>query len=303
MRISLVSALSNYPPGCLIDGFVEDVQTARDDGFTTMWMACLPGEPDVVAALAVALREVDGITLGTSVLPIQTRLPMVLAQQALTLSLISGGRFKLGIGLTNAAISEGMWGVPWDRLVRRLNEYLDGLLPLLAGERVKAIGQTVSTRGSVRVPGAAEPPVYVGALGAQMLGVAGRRTRGTITQLTGPKTLTDHVVPTIRKAAAAVGRRAEVVAILPTCVTDDVRVRSSLADMMAPYSSVPSYRAMLDREGVTDPIDVALAGDEDHVAEQLDAIRASGVDEFGALVIASDEETRTRSRALLRRYL
>jgi F420-dependent oxidoreductase-like protein len=303
MRISLVSAFSNYPPERLIDAFVQDVQRARDEGFTTMWMACLPWEPDPVAAMAVALREVDGITLGTSVLPIQTRLPMVLAQQALTLSLISGGRFKLGIGLTHASISEKMWGIPWDRPVRRVNEYLDGLLPLLAGEHVKASGQTVSTRGNVTVPGSVEPPVYIGALRAQMLGVAGRRTTGTITQLTGPKTLANHVVPTVQAAAGAVGRRADVVAILPTCVTDDVGVRNALADMMAPYSAMPVYRAMLDREGIADPIHVALAGGEDHVAEQLDAIRASGVDEFGALVFAPDDETRARTRALLRRYL
>jgi hypothetical protein len=60
---------------------------------------------------------------------------------------------------------------------------------------------------------------------------------------------------------------------------------------------------MLDREGIADPIDVALAGGEDHVAEQLEAIRVSGVDEFGALVFAPDDETQARTRALLRRYL
>jgi hypothetical protein len=136
-----------------------------------------------------------------------------------------------------------------------------------------------------------------------MLAVAGRRTTGAITQLTGPKTLANHVVPNVQAAAGAVGRRADVVAILPTCVTDNVGVRKSLADTMAPYSAMPVYRAMLDREGIVDPIDVALAGDEDHVAEQLEAIRVSGVDEFGALVLAPDDETRTRTRALLRRYL
>jgi 5,10-methylenetetrahydromethanopterin reductase len=302
VRISLVSSLSNYPQDGLIESFVDDVRAARDEGFTTMWMAQLPWEPDDLVAMAVALREVEGITLGTSVIPIQSRLPMVLAQQALTLSLISGGRFTLGVGLTHAAISQGMWGIPWDRPVRRLNEYLDGLLPLLAGERVKAVGETISTRGAISIPAAVTPPVYVAALGPQMLCVAGRRAKGTITQMTGPKTLASHVVPTIQDAAAAVGRRADVVAILPTCVTDDVGVRDSLADVLAQYSALPSYRAMLEREGIIDPIDVAVVGDEDCVVEQLDAIRRSGVDEFGALVFSPNDETRARTRALLRRY-
>ena len=134
MRVSLFSYISDHHGASVIDAYVDGLRSVRDDGFTTVWTPQLPWEPDAVVALAIALREVDGITLGTGVLPIQSRLPMVLAQQALTLSLISGGRLKLGIGLTHALVTEGMWGIPWDRPVRRLNEYLDGLLPLLAGE-------------------------------------------------------------------------------------------------------------------------------------------------------------------------
>ena len=171
MQLSLFTFLSGYPAGSTIDAFVEDLRTARDEGFTTVWVPQLPWEPDIVVAMAVAFREVDGITLGTGVLPIQSRLPMVLAQQALTLSLISGGRLRLGIGVTHAMVTEGMWGIPWDRPVRRLNEYLDGLLPLLAGEEAKATGETSSTRGTVVVQGAPAPPVYVAALGPQMLRV------------------------------------------------------------------------------------------------------------------------------------
>ena len=126
---------------------------------------------------------------------------MVLAQQALTLSLISGGRLKLGIGLTHALVTEEMWDIPWDRPVRRLNEYLDGLLPLLAGEEAKATGQITLPAGTVAVPGTPAPPVYVAALGPQLLRVAGRRTAGTVTWMTGPQTLADHVVPSIRAAA------------------------------------------------------------------------------------------------------
>jgi F420-dependent oxidoreductase-like protein len=303
MRVSLVSSLSSYAPESAVNAFVDDVRLARDEGFAAMWMAQLPTELDVIVALAVALRETEGITLGTAVVPIQTRHPMVLAQQALALSLISGGRFKLGIGVTNAAISEGMWGIPWDRPVRRLNEYLDGLLPLLAGERVKATGQTVSTRGRLAIRGAAAPPVYVAALGPQMLRLAGTRSAGTVTQMTGPKTLAHHIVPTIHEAAAAAGRTAEVIAILPTCVTDDAAVRDALGDAIGPYAAVPSYRAMIDREGITNPVDVAVVGDEDTVAERLEAIAASGVDEFGALVFAPDQETAARFRAFLRRYV
>jgi alkanesulfonate monooxygenase SsuD/methylene tetrahydromethanopterin reductase-like flavin-dependent oxidoreductase (luciferase family) len=83
--------------------------------------------------LAVALREVDTIEVATGVMPIQVQHPMHLAQRALTVSLIGGGRFILGLGMSHRMVTEEMWGISWDKPVRRLSEYLDGLLPLLAG--------------------------------------------------------------------------------------------------------------------------------------------------------------------------
>ncbi len=80
------------------------------------------------------MREVDTIEVGSAVLPIQNQHPMQLAQRALTLNTIAGGRFILGLGMTHQVVTEGMWGIPYDKPVRRMREYLDGLQPLLAGE-------------------------------------------------------------------------------------------------------------------------------------------------------------------------
>ena len=304
MRISLFTFLSGPPSDSSIDAYVAGLEAARTQGFTTVWSPQLPYEPDIVVALSVAFREVPDLTLGTAVLPIQSRLPMVMAQQALTLSLVSGGRFKLGIGLTHAIVTEGMWGIPWDRPVRRLNEYLDGLLPLLAGEEAKAVGETVTTRGLLAVPGATPPPVYVAALGPQLLRVAGRRTAGTITWMTGAKTLSEHVVPTIRSAADERGRAVEVVAGFPVCLTDDVAAgRELAARSLAVYGMVPSYRAMLDREGLDGPADIAVIGDEAVLAEHLDTIRATGVDEYAATILARNDDERARTQEFLRRHL
>jgi F420-dependent oxidoreductase-like protein len=248
----------------------------------------------------VAAREVEDIGLATGVQPIQGRHPMVLAQAALTLNLIASGRFTLGIGLTHQIISDGMWGIPWDRPVRRLGEYLDGLLPLLAGEQVDAPGQTVTTRGQIRVPGAAAPPVYVAAMGPQLLRVAGRRTAGVITWMTGPRTLASHTVPTVNTVAAEAGRQAEVVAALPVCVTDDIaKARQLAAEAYALYGTLPSYRAMLDREGAGGPADIAIVGDEDDVAGQVRALVDIGVTDLVAGVYGDDADVK-RTRVVLR---
>ncbi|WP_369830730.1 TIGR03564 family F420-dependent LLM class oxidoreductase [Mycobacterium sp. 1245805.9] len=298
--------LSDNPSRSVVDDYVSELAMLRDEGFRRSWVAQMPWQADVLTVLAVAFREVDTIEIATGVLPIQNQQPMLMAQRALTLSLISGGRFILGLGMTHRIVTEGMWGIPWDKPVRRLGEYLDGLLPLLDGKDANATGETVTTRGSVRVPGAPTPPVYIAALGPQLLRLTGRRCAGTETWMTGPKTLAEHVGPTLRNAAAEAGRpegEVRVAASLPIAVTDDVDgLRAQAAEQFAVYGQMPSYRAMLDREGYRDPQDAALIGDEATVTERLEELRAAGVDELVAYAFDESDEGRARTRSLLRTY-
>lgn len=298
MQISILGALS-----ASVDDTVGQLTELRDEGFARVWLSQLPHEPDLLTVLAVALREVDAIEVGTGVLPIHNQHPMLLAQRALTLNLIAGGRFLLGLGLSHRLVTEGMWGISWDRPVRRMREYLDGLQPLLAGEPADATGEIVTTRGALQFP-APPPPVYLAALGPQLLRLAGRRTAGTLTWMTGAATLAGHVSPTLRQAAADAGRpdgEVRVVAALPVSVTDDVdAARARAAKQFSIYGKLPSYRAMLDREGYAGPEDAALIGDEEAVSQRIDALRAAGVDEFVGAVFDASSEGRARTRALLR---
>ncbi|MGH3582810.1 MAG: TIGR03564 family F420-dependent LLM class oxidoreductase [Mycobacterium sp.] len=297
MQVSLFGSLSGG--GSPVDAAVTYLAQAHEEGFRRVWMTQMPYEPDLLTVLAVAFREVDGIEVGTGVVPIQNQHPMQLAQRALTLNLIAGGRFILGLGMTHAAVTEGMWGIPWDKPVRRLNEYLDGLLPLLAGEPADAPGETVTTRGALQIAGAPRPDVYIAALGPQLLKIAGRRTEGTITWMTGPKTLSGHVGPGLRDAAG--DRPVRVVAGLPVAVTDDVDgARAQAAEQFAMYGHLPSYRAMLDREGYAGPADAALIGDEATVTARVEELKAAGVDEYVGVLFDASPEVRARTRALLR---
>ena len=115
--------------------------------------------------LAAAFHEVDTIEIGSGVVPIQVQHPTQLAQRALTLNAIAGGRFTLGIGMSHRMVTEQMWGISYEKPLRRMREYLDGLLPLLAGQAADAVGETVTTRGSLQIPGAPTPDVYIAALG------------------------------------------------------------------------------------------------------------------------------------------
>ncbi len=286
-----------------IDATVNELAKMRDEGFRRIWMTQMPFDGDLLTVLAVAFREVDSIEVGSAVLPIQNQHPMQMAQRALTLNVIAGGRFLLGLGMTHQAVTEGMWGIPYDKPLRRMREYLDGLEPLLAGQAAQAVGETVTTRGALQIPGAPAPDVYLAALGPQMLRLAGRRTAGTLTWMCGPTTLGDHIGPALRAAAVEAGRSEDsvrVVASLPVSVTDDIAgARAQAAEQFGNYGFLPSYRAMLDREGYANPEDAAIIGDEKAVSDRLDELAALGVDEFSAVVFDTSREVRERTRALL----
>jgi F420-dependent oxidoreductase-like protein len=304
ISLSIVGLLGETSGRSPVDDLVQNLAKLRDEGFRRVWMAQLPYDPDLLTLLAVALREVDTIEVGSGVVPIQVQHPMQLAQRALTLNLIADGRFSLGLGMSHRMVTEQMWGISWDKPVRQMREYLEGLQPLLAGQPAEAVGEVWTTRGSLQIPGAPTPDVYIAALGPQMLRLAGRRTAGTLTWMTGPKTLSEHVGPTLRDAAVEAGRPAtavRVAASLPVSVTDDVAgARAQAAQEFAIYGTLPSYRAMLDREGFSGPEDAAIIGDEKTVSDHLEELSAAGVDEFVGAVFDASPEVRARTRALLR---
>lgn len=288
-----------------LDDYIAALALYESEGFRRIWSTQMPSDPDALTVLAVAGRQVPRIEFATGVLPIQPQHPMNLAQRALTTNAITGGRLTLGIGLTHQVVTEGMWGIPYNRPVRRMAEFLDGLLPLLSGEAADAAGELTTTRGAMSLSEVPAPPVYLAALGPQMLKLAGARTNGTVTWMTGPKTLRDHIVPSLRAAAESAGRAAgdvRTVAFLPVAVTDDVDTsKESAARQFRMYNSLPSYRAMLDREGYDTPVDAAIVGDEATVTARLRELADAGVDEYVGIVFDRDAAVRDRTRELLRK--
>lgn len=303
MKLSVFAYFETRSARWDVDTYIDAIAQFAEAGFTRVWSPQLPWDPDLLTVQAIALREVPEIELGSAVLPIQVAHPMLTAQRALTLNAISGGRYKLGLGVNHPGLSTDLWGIPWDKPVRRMSEYLDGLLPLLAGEKADAVGELVTTRGELIIPAAPAPEVYLAALGPQMLRLAGRRCAGTITWLTGPKTLADHIGPTLRDAAAEAGRpeAVRVAAGIPLCVTDDVvGARARAAEEFRLYGTLPSYQAMLDREGYASPEDAVVIGDEATVSDRLEELRSAGVDELIASPFGDSAESIARSVALLK---
>jgi 5,10-methylenetetrahydromethanopterin reductase len=261
----------------------DTIVAAADQGFASAWMNNIFGL-DALTALAVAGRGVGGIELGTAVMPTYPRHPAALAQQALTAAAALDGRFTLGVGPSHQMVIEDMFGYRFDRPAAHTREYLTVLRPLLRGEGVSFTGEQVSAHLTLSTPGPVPVPLLLAALGPRMLALAGELADGTVLWMTGPATVRDHIVPEITAAAQQAGRPApRVVCILPVCVTSDPdAAHAAAAQAFAIYGELPSYRAMLDREGAAGPADVALIGDEDAVAGKLATLAAAGVTDFVA---------------------
>ncbi len=296
MRIGLGLELNGT-----MDEIVARARVLASTGVASLWSSQIFGW-DTLTVLAVVGREVPGVDLGTAVIPVHPRHPMMLAEQALTVQAASGGRLVLGIGLSHQVVVEGAWGYSFDKPARYMREYLSVLVPLLRGEQVSFNGEVIRTNtfGPLDVPPTPPPPVLVAALGPTMLRQAGTQADGTVTWMVGPETVEQHVVPAISAAASDAGRPPpRVVVTLPVCVTNDpTAARARAAKIFAMYGQLPSYRAMLDREGADGPADVAVVGTEEEVTAQIRRFAQGGATEFSGAVYGTPEEVE-RSRTLL----
>jgi F420-dependent oxidoreductase-like protein len=288
MRIGVM--LDQFKP---IDDVVAQARSIADGGFSSAWITQVFGY-DALTILSIVGREVGGIELGTGVVPTWPRHPLTLAASALTAQAASGGRLALGIGLSHQVVVEGMWGYSFDKPVRHMREYLSVLGPALRGEQVQFKGETVTamTTGPLNLRVPQPPALLLAALGPAMLRLAGSQSDGTITWMTGPRTLAEHITPGLSSAASEAGRAApRVVAALPICLTTDVAgAREQAAKTYAIYGTLPSYRAMLDREGADGPADVALVGDEAALGAALDSLASSGATDFVATQLGSRDD-------------
>ena len=294
MRMGIMSGHGRQDEG--LDALVAKARDLESRGFDTLWIANIFGI-DAITASALIGRETSRIELATAVVPTYPRHPAALAQQTLTAQSACQGRFTLGIGLSHQIVIEGILGLSYARRAKHMREYLSVLGPLLRGEKCEFKGEEFSVNLELTVPDSQPVSTLVAALGEHMLKLAGAMAEGTILWMTGPQTIENHVLPTIQRAAQEAGRPApRIAAGLPIVLTqDEAAGREAVGQMMVHYGHIPSYRAMLDREGVAGPGDIALVGDEKQLDAALARLRDVGVTDFDAAIIPVDDGAEERT--------
>jgi 5,10-methylenetetrahydromethanopterin reductase len=299
MRIGLILGADGV--NRTVGDLVKQAQRIEELKFDSIWMAQMMSY-DAIGALSVIGHSTKRIGLGTAVVPTYPRHPTALASQALTAASASNNRFSLGIGLSHQIVIESMLGFSYAKPARHMREYLEVLGPLLRGETVQYDGEEYRVHGvGIAVPGAKPVPLLVAALGPVMLKLTGELADGTITWMVGPKTMEKHIVPSLTAAARGAGKPDPiVVGGFPVVLTNKPdEARQSIAQQLTIYGQLPSYRAMLDREGAKGPADIALAGDENYLRGAIDRLRNIGVTDFNVAIAASDAQTADRTLQFL----
>ena len=287
-----------------LDELRDQARWAEGAGFDSLWVSQIFGLDPIVALAAIGSEFPAFTELGTSVVPLTGRHPMSLAPAALTAQAATGGRFTLGIGPSHKMVAEGFFGESFARPFTRTKEFVESLNALFETGSTSVDGEELFSSGWLTID-APPVPILLAALGPKMLELAGTSTAGTTLGSCGPKTIATHIKPRIDRAAASAGRPApRIMALVSVGITDqpdqrreEGRKRSEL------YAALPSYRAMLDIEGVASPADLNLFGDKHTITEGLERYVAAGITDVRIGVAADDTHEVAATRAFLEELL
>jgi F420-dependent oxidoreductase-like protein len=286
-----------------VSRMMSEAAAAERDGFTSIWVPQIPGDFDAFVAITLMGQATERIELGSAVLPIQTRHPIAMAQEALSVQAACEGRFTLGIGVSHDWVIEGQLGLPYERPARLMRSYLEVLDAGLRGPgSVDVENEAYRVHSPMDVTDHGPNPVLLAALAPVMLRIAGERASGTILWLADERAVGEHIVPRITRAASEAGRPApRIVTGVPValCPNDEVDEAREWANRTLGHSDYcPNYQRLLDRGNAKSEGDILAAGDEKAVEGRLRAFKDAGTTDLAVRVLAlgRDRDARIASR-------
>lgn len=263
----------------LVDDMVAQASRAHAIGVRRVWLG-QQNDHDAIALAGLIGAAVPGLGVGTAVVPINPRHPLIIASLAQTAQAASHGNFSLGIGLGGHSPERQAFATAWHNSITRLREHLTVLRSIFDTGSVDFSGSEISAHPewSVRVAGGTPVPVYVAAMGPKALQVTGELADGTLPFLAGPRTIAEFIEPTLAKAAADAGRpKPRIIAQVPALVSDDVyAARDFVAEQLSFFETMPSYQKVIAREGVTSTTDLAAVGSAESVRRQVQSYLDAG---------------------------
>jgi F420-dependent oxidoreductase-like protein len=274
-----------------VERMCDAARWADDAGFATVWVPQIPDEFDALTAATLVGAATRRIEIGTAVVPVQPRHPIALAQQALSVQAVCGGRLALGLGVSHHWIIDDMLGLPYEKPAATMRNYLDVLDQAFRGPGpVDVENEQFRVHNPLDITDISPTPVLLAALGPLMLQLAGERADGTILWMADERAIATHVAPHITKAAAAAGRPApRIVAGVPVCLCRDDEVDVAVARtnrVLAEAETSPNYQRLLDQGDAQQVGDLLAAGSESAIEKRLQAFVDAGATDISIRVVS-----------------
>lgn len=290
MRIGLMVGPERNRYETKVERMISDAIWAEESGLDSVWVPQIPDEFDAMTAVALMAQATERIEIGTAVVPIQTRHPVALVQQALSTQLVAEGRFTLGLGPSHHWIIDDMVGLAYERPAALTSDYLDVVESAMEGPgNVEVENETFRIHNPMHVTDQPRMQVLLAALGPVMLRLAGSRTNGTILWLADEKAIESFIAPRIHAAASSANRPApRIIAGVPICLcgADEIDLAKSRADRVLSEATVsPNYQRLLDRGDATGVADILAAGTEEMIRGRLASFADAGVTDLSVRVV------------------
>ena len=296
LRERVGMTISSADPVKLVTTLVEVEKVGIDHvwvGFGPPW------SPDLLTTLATAAARTSHLKLGTAVVQVSSRHPVLMAQQALSISRLAPGRLRLGIGTGSPALVKSIYGLEMKAPLGYLREYAQVLRPLLQEGEVHHQGRYFTVDASLQA--SSQVPLFIAALGPKAFRLAGEVADGALPFLCPISYLLKTALPELSTGSSTAGRsRPPVVAHVPVAFTEDRATALKAGRQAISFNaSLPTYRNMFIAAGfsaqeidtVSDSFVESLVvfGDESKIRDRLLELLSTEIDELTiGLVSVSD---------------
>jgi F420-dependent oxidoreductase-like protein len=281
---------------------INRIREAEHAGVQQAWMTQSAGMLDTLTLFAAAAAQTTSIRLGTSIVPVYPRHPLVMAQQAATIAALGPGRLRLGVGTSHRHVMENIYGLSMQSPLAYLREYVEVMRQALWEGHVEHQGRFFKVAASIPRP--AHIPLLISALGEKAFRLAGEIADGAISWVSPVPYLLDTALPALRAGAEAQHRPAPpLVAHIPMAMsTDEAAVLAAAKPRISFYTKAPFYIHMFEAAGFPVAADgsgvdalvkaLVVAGNEAQVEKRLRDLLASGLDELLLMLVPVSDEAR-----------
>lgn len=255
----VLSAFASQPAADL----VAVAREAERRGYDTAWVGETAGY-DAITLMAVIATHTERLRVGSAVVPLQTRTPVVLGLSAASLNHVSHDRVLLGLGLSSRIIVGDWHGLPFANSLRQVREAVEIIRRVASGERVSFEGTFYRVKNfRMTAPAPARPVrVVLAALGPEMLELAGEIADGVVLNWIPPERV-GASIGRLEAGAKRAGRTLagfEIASFIRTCVTDDpAAARETLARDITGYTIVDVYASFFRTAGFAAEVEAVTA--------------------------------------------